>query len=207
MSPPNYRVRRATLDDIGELTALWRSMGFPADELARRITEFQVAEAEDGRPLGAVGLHITQQQGLIHSEAYRDFALAEQLRPLLWERLQSVATNHGLHRLWSREQAPFWNHCGLAKPDEEALAKLPGPWAAPPAAWLTLKLKDELAQVISADQEFALFMQQEKQRTERAFQQARALKAIATFIAFAVLALVIIGAFILFKKNPQLLHR
>src|SRR5689334_20536855 len=128
MTSTNYRVRRATLDDVGQLTTLWQSMRFPADELARRITEFQVAEALDGKVLGAVGLQIAQRHGRIHSEAFTDFALADQLRPLFWDRLQGVATNHGLLRFWTQEEAPFWSHCGLIAPDAEALEKLPLLW-------------------------------------------------------------------------------
>ena len=209
MTSTNYRVRRATLDDVGQLTTLWQSMRFPVDELARRITEFQVAEGPDGKVLGAVGLQIAQRQGRIHSEAFTDFALADQLRPLLWERLRGIATNHGLHRFWTQEEAPFWSHCGLVAPDPEALEKLPLLWRNSPAraSWLTLKLREDVAEVISADQEFALFMQAEKARTERAFQQARILKMIATLIALAMLGLVIAGALFVIRKNPNLLHR
>src|SRR6185295_15041928 len=84
MTTSNYRVRRATLDDIDQLMALWKSMDFPTDDLAKRITEFQLAEGVDGKVLGAVGLQIAAKQGRIHSEAFSDFSLAEQLRPLLW---------------------------------------------------------------------------------------------------------------------------
>ncbi len=207
MTLANYRVRRATLDDIDQLTALWRSMHFPADELAQRITEFQVAEGPAGGLVGAVGLQVCERQGRLHSEGFTDFALADSLRPQLWERLQSVATNHGLVRLWTQEQAPFWNHCGLAKPDPEAMQKLPAIWRSLAGAWLTLKLKEDIEEVISADKEFALFMQAERERTERTFQQARILKFIATLIAISVLFLVIAGAFFIIRRNPQLLHR
>src|SRR5437763_4648115 len=115
MDSSNYRVRRATLDDLPQLTGLWQAMHFPSEELAKRVTEFQVAESAEGKLLGAVGLQIAERQGRVHSEAFTDFSLAEQLRPLLWERLHAVATNHGLLRLWTQEQAPFWNHCGLLK--------------------------------------------------------------------------------------------
>ena len=107
-------MRRATLDDIGQLTAMWESMYYPTEELARRVTEFQVAEGPDGKVLGALGLQIAERQGRVHSEAFSDFALSEQLRPLLWDRVHAVATNQGLLRVWTQEQAPFWNHCGLA---------------------------------------------------------------------------------------------
>ena len=207
MSSSKYRVRRATLDDIGQLTAIWESMHYPTEELARRVTEFQVAEGADGKLLGAVGLQIAERQGLVHSEAFSDFALAEHLRPLLWDRVHAVATNHGLLRVWTQEQAPFWNHCGLLKADPEALQKLPVLWRGPSSGWLTLKLKDDVETVISLDKEFALFMQSEKQRTERVFQHARRLKTIITLVALAVLIAVAVWAVRLFLRNPQLLHR
>jgi hypothetical protein len=182
-------------------------MHLPADELAKRITEFQVAENADQKLAGAVGIQIMERQGRLHSEAFTDFALADALRPQLWERMQGVATNNGLIRLWTQEQAPFWSHCGLAKADAEALEKLPSSWRSLAGQWLTLKLKEDIAEVISMDKEFALFMESERQRTERTFQKARILKFIAMLIAVAVLFLVMAGAFFVIRKNPQLLHR
>ncbi len=207
MSSPQYRIRRATLDDLGPLMALWQTMKFPADDLARRVTEFQVAEDAQGRVLGAVGMQILQKQGLIHSEGFNDFGVSDQLRPLIWDRLQAVATNHGLWRLWTREQAPFWSHCGLQKPDDAALEKLPAQWRHPAPPSLTLKLKEDVEEIISADREFALFMEAEKQRTQKAFQQAKFLKTIATLLAVVLLILVAIGAFLIWRKNPAFLHR
>lgn len=207
MTVANYRVRRATLDDIEQLSGLWRQMHLPVEDLAKRITEFQVAESPEGSLAGAVGLQLLERQGRLHSEAFSDFALADALRPKLWDRLQSVATNNGLVRLWTMEQAPFWSHCGLAKPDPEAMEKLPAAWRPLKGQWLTLKLKEDIEEVLSVDKEFAVFMQSERERTERSFQHARILKLIATVIALAVLGLVIAGAFFIIRRNPQLLHR
>src|SRR5215467_304965 len=92
MAATSYRVRRATLDDIDQLMALWNSMHLPADELAKRITDFQIAEDANQKLVGTVGLQISERQGRLHSEAFTDFALAELLRSQLWERLQAVAT-------------------------------------------------------------------------------------------------------------------
>jgi N-acetylglutamate synthase-like GNAT family acetyltransferase len=197
----NYRVRRATLDDIGQLTALWQSMHWPVDELAKRVTEFQVAEDGAGKVVGALGMQIAERQARVHSEAFPDFSLADQLRPVLWDRVQAVATNHGLLRLWTQEEAPFYNHIGLAVADAATLEKLPMLWKNQTGKWKTLKLKEDLDSVMSLDKEFALFMQSEKQRTERTFQQAKVLKVIATLIALAVLILVIVGAFIIFRRH------
>jgi hypothetical protein len=203
----NYRVRRATLEDLGPLTVLWQSMNFSVEELGKRITEFQVAESAEGQFLGAVGLQIAQRQGLIHAEAYTDFGLTDYLRPLLWERLQSVAANHGLLRLWTQEQAPFWKHCGLAPADAEALELLPAAWRNLPPSWQTLKLKEDLDTIMAGDPEFALMMSAEKQRTARLMQRAKAMKVLATLIALGVLALALGATFYLMHKNPHLLRR
>jgi hypothetical protein len=207
VSASNYRVRRATLDDMRDLTALWESMGFAIEDLAKRVTEFQVVESAEGRVIGAVGMQIAERQGLIHSEAFTDFALADPLRPLLWERIQSLAHNHGLHRLWTREAAPFWHQCGLERPEPELLEKLPAMWRGHTSGWLTIKLKEDIEAVLSADKEFAQFMQSERQRTERALQQARVLKQVATVIAVILLILVLGAAFWLVMNNPHLLRR
>ena len=50
-------------------------------------------------------------------------------------------------------------------------------------------------------------MQSEKQRTDRAFEQARLLKQIAMLIAVLLFIVVVGGAFWLIMKNPQLLRR
>ena len=186
---------------------MWESMYYPTEELARRGTEFQVAEGPAGKVLGALGLQIAERQGRVHSEAFSDFALSEQLRPLLWDRVHAVATNQGLLRVWTQEQAPFWNHCGLAKPDQEALEKLPAAWRGSSSDWRTLKLRDDVETVMSVDKEFAAFMQSEKQRTEQVFRRARAFKTFATVIAFALLLAVVGWAVSLFLRNPGLLHR
>ena len=207
MDSSNYRVRRATLDDLKQLTALWQTMHFAIEDLGKRVTEFQVTEGADGKVLGAIGLQTTERQGRLHSEGFADFALADQLRPLLWERIQSVARNNGLLRLWTQEKAPFWSRSGLLPADAETMQKLPAGWRSSPADWLTLKLKDDIETVMSLDKQFAMFMESEKQRTARAFQHARILKMVATLIALAVLGLVLAGAFLVLKKNPQLLRR
>jgi N-acetylglutamate synthase-like GNAT family acetyltransferase len=207
VSARNYRVRRATLEDLAALAALWESMRYPTDDLAKRITEFQLAEGADGKPLGALGLQIAERQGLVHGEAFSDFALAEQLRPLLWDRVHAVATNHGLLRVWTQENAPFWHHCGLMQADAEALEKLPAVWRGPKSHWLTLKLREDVEAVMSLDKEFALFMESEKQRTNEVFKQARTLKTIVTMVALVLLLAMLGWGIWLILRNPHLLHR
>jgi hypothetical protein len=112
-----------------------------------------------------------------------------------------------LLRVWTQEQAPFWNHCGFLKADAEALQKLPASWRGSPSAWLTTKLREDVETVMSLDQEFALFMQSEKQRTEQVFQRARTLKTVVTLISFLLLIAVAVWGIRVFLRNPQLLQR
>lgn len=203
MSSEAYRVKRATIDHLSGLVPLWETMQLPVAELEKRLTEFQVAESQDGRVLGAVGFQIAGNHGRIHSEGFADFALADQLRTLLWERIQSVAANHGLVRIWTQEKAPFWSRNGLRQASDKELEKLPDQWKHLPSDWLTIQLREEVVVPLSLDKELALFMESEKQRTERMFRQARALKLIATLLA-VLLALFVVGAAVyLFKQTPD----
>src|SRR5438067_1277069 len=95
-----FQLRRATTDDVPQLTALWQAAHLPAGTLDKRFTEFQVAENEEGQLVGAIALQISQQQGFLHSETFSDFSLVDKVRPLLWERVQKIAINHGLFRVW-----------------------------------------------------------------------------------------------------------
>jgi N-acetylglutamate synthase-like GNAT family acetyltransferase len=204
MIASNYRVRRATLDDVRALLGLWQSMDFPAQELAKRVTEFQIAERIDGALAGAIGLEIAERQGRVHSEAFTDFALAEPLRPLLWERIQIVAANHGLLRLWSREQAPFWSHCGLAMADSEALETLPSAWREHRFGWRTVKLREDLGSTLATEHQFALFMAAEKERTKRLLRRAAILKWLAILAAVVVFIVAMGAAFYLIRRNAML---
>src|ERR1051325_4145281 len=108
MTAAANRVRRATLDDLGTLKPLWTSMRLPAAELEKRLTEFQVIEGPDGKIIGAIGFQLADRAARIHSEAFSDFGFADAARAAFWERVQNLASNHGVFRLWTQENAPFW---------------------------------------------------------------------------------------------------
>lgn len=207
MTASPFKVRRATVDDRNALVALWDSMRLPSAELEKRLTEFQVAVGAEEQVLGAIGVRLATKQGLIHSEAYTDFAQADPLRSALWERIQSLATNHGLIRLWTRETAPFWSRSGLTPAADEALQKLPGDWKEDGAQWLTLKLREDLDEVINLDKEFSVFMAAEKNRSLQMMDQAKMLKLLATLLALLLFLGVIGVAIWILMKNPELLGR
>jgi hypothetical protein len=180
-------------------------MHLPTAELERRPTEFQVVEAEDGVLLGTVGIEISERNGRIHSEAYHDFAISEILRQSLWERLQSVATNHGLARLWTRETAPFWTQNGFHVPSAEELKRLPAAWGTDPQGWLTLQLRDEVALEKALEKEFTRFKAEEKRRTEKLLRKGKILTVIGTVLAILLLiAVTTFGLIYTIRNFPQL---
>jgi N-acetylglutamate synthase-like GNAT family acetyltransferase len=202
MTPVKYQVRRATFEDLPALRALWQSMQIPLADLDKRHTEFQVAVAPQGEIVGALGLRILRQHGWLYHEAYTDFALADQVRPTFLERIRALASNHGVFRLWTHERAPFWTRTGFELASPEALKRLPGEWAHEGSNWYTWQLKDEDA-IVSLEKELALFMESEKRETERAFEQARTIKRVATWIALFFGAIVCGAAIYLLLKHPE----
>ncbi|MEO6036243.1 MAG: hypothetical protein ABIQ35_13385 [Verrucomicrobiota bacterium] len=205
MNPSGYKVRRATTDDVAELLSLWKSAHLPAEELDKRFTEFQIVQGAEGKLLGATGLKIAGSEGKLHSEAFFDFGLTDPLRPLLWERIQSVATNHGLFRLWTEEPAPFWKkECGFIPPSGETLAKYPVQFGKADARLLVLQLKDDRAAPSSLDAEFALFKAEEKERSEKMFRQARLFKGVAIGLSVVLFVFVAIGLMYLFRYRNRI---
>jgi N-acetylglutamate synthase-like GNAT family acetyltransferase len=204
MNTSTFRVRRATLDDLDALRPLWESMKLPVAELEKRLVEFQLAESSEGRMVGAIGFQSDGRHARIHSEAFSDFGAADAVRPLFWERIQTLATNHGIVRLWTQEQVPFWKQHGFQPATPDALKKLSPAWGPSASDWLTLPLKSEES-VVSLEKELAMFMESEKRNTARMFQQARVMKMVATLLAVVFAVFVLFALFYLFRRNPSLL--
>ena len=190
MTTPNQQVRRATIEDLPKLVELWQQENLPAQDLEKRFKEFQVVEDAGGELAAAVGLQVAGLEARLHSEVFAHPEQADALRELLWERAQVVAQNHGLVRLWTQFSTPFWNHSGFRHPAPDVLAKLPPVFAGEPHPWQFLQLKDEVVAPVSLDKEFALFREMEKERTEKIFRQAKALKLVALVVVLVVFGLV-----------------
>ena len=178
-------------------------MLLPADELEKRLTEFQVAESAEGKLLGAIGIQIVRQHARLHSESYLDFAHADEARQLFWKRIQTLAANHGVFRLWTQESSPFWSRLGFRSANASKLTELPTEWQPEKGEWFMLQLKDEQAIVDALDKDFAAFMLSERRNTERTYERARTLKTIVTVIGFtiAILCFIVIG-YMLIHRNP-----
>ena len=204
MNPSAIRIRRATTDDFQSLKSLWNSMRFPAGELEKRLTEFQVVEAADGQIVGAIGLQITGHHALLHSEGYTDFSVADAARQLFWERIQTIATHHGVFRLWTQENSPFWVRWGFQPATIELLERLPAEWKRSEGKWLTYQLKDEAA-LATVEKELEAFRESGKQRATEAVDHARSVIKTITIIGFLVGTVgIAIAIFIYMRRNLPL---
>ena len=204
MIPLSLRIRRATVDDRAVLKTIWASMRLPADDLEKRLTEFQVVENAEGEVVGALGFQVLRQHALLHNESYSDFAVADAARELFWERLQKLAANHGVFRVWTQERSPFWKSFGFQPPAAEILNRLPAEWKNEfTGGWLTLQLKNE--EVISAalEKQFVPFMTGEKLETKKISEKAKTINTIITIVGFAI-GIICIGAaiYLFIHRNP-----
>ncbi len=186
MSSPKLRIRRATTDDFQGLKLLWNSMRLPADELESRLTEFQVIESADGQIAGAIGLQIVRQHARLHSEAYADFSMADAARELFWERIQLIASHHGVFRLWTQENSPFWSRCGFRIVITESLVQLPEEWKRFGGKWYTLQLKNEEIITAAFEKHLAGFVDSGKEQAARVSEKARTLNTIIIVVCFGI---------------------
>lgn len=205
MDPARYIVRRANLDDLEGLKILWERAGFQVLDTERHLTEFQLVSSLEGDLMGIVALHLDGRQALLHSEAFTDPAREDEFRPLLWERLQILARNYGVFRMWTLEQAPFWHQVGFVDAEPADLKKLPASFGDPHRHWRTIGMRDENLPQVSIEREFELFTQASRVSTEQMMSQARKLKGFAYGIAAIVFLAAMALALTLFlqsNKNP-----
>jgi N-acetylglutamate synthase-like GNAT family acetyltransferase len=205
-SSHSLHIRRATAEDLDALKAIWSSMRLPAEDLGKCLTEFQVVEA-DGQVAGAIGFQIVRSAALLHSEGYADYSVADDARNLFWQRIQTLASNHGVFRLWTQENSPFWLRWGFQPADDEALARLPDEWKSSEEKWFTLELKNEAVINAALKNQFAGFMDDEKKKTAQVSAKARTINTIIIVAGFAIGILGIGFAIYLFvHRNPFSQH-
>ena len=200
---PQLHIRRATVDDLPALKALWLAAQLPADKLKDHLTEFQVVEADE-KFAGALGVQIIRQHARLHSEDYSDFAVADAARELFWERTQKLAANHGVFRIWMIEDSPFWTRWGFQPASVETLARLPDEWKNLEGRWLTLELKNEDAINTALKNQFAGFMAAEKKSAAHLAERARQLKLFITIAGFGIFFVCLVVAGWLLLHRPAL---
>ena len=200
----NHQTRRATTDDLEQLKVLWQTENLPAELLEKQLTDFQVVADWDGVVVAAIGLQVSGTHGRIHSETISDFSLADGLRQMLWQQVQSTARSVGLMRLWTREIPPFWRKdAGFSEPDAETLAKLPVDFAGPGPAWLVLRLRDEGADPEVLARQFEVFKITEQQKRDRIIIYARMLGILGTIVAILIFTAAVILLFQVWQHRSR----
>ena len=199
------RIRRATIEDLPGLQVMWQALALPVAELQNRLTEFQVI-ATPGGLLGAVGFEVEGQDGRVHSEVFSDFGFADHFRPLLWERIEALATSHNVTRIWTLETSPFWKRNGLRPANAALLKTLPAVWTSLTGNWLCIELRERADQA-KIEEQLAALRAAERERTARLARQGQWIKRLATLAAVILAIFVVVVLAYLFKHNSRLLGR
>lgn len=191
MSPGQYIVRRANVDDLAVLRGLWQLEQLPGYELEKRVTEFHVVARPDGVVMGAVGFLLAGQQALVHSLAFASAGQQAEGWPPLWEHLLALARSQNVVRLWRRGRgAPCWEEAGFQTPTPGQLKKLPPAFGAPQNAWQVFTLRDEAALSEAVEKEFEALHSAQQEQIQRLARQA----AIWKLLGWVIAALFFIGA-------------
>jgi N-acetylglutamate synthase-like GNAT family acetyltransferase len=206
MTEPRYVARRATVEDLPQLLALWRLEQLPAEALEKRFTEFQVVSDDAGLVLAAVGLQIAGAQGWLHDESIAKPELSDMLRELLWNRLQIIIQNHALERLWTQMNGGFWRDRGFEHATEDQLKLRPAAFPNNEREWLVITLRAADASA-ALEREFAEIKSLQAQEKERTQERIRWMKRIALGVTVFVLLLVVAWAVVMLKFGPKLFQR
>jgi N-acetylglutamate synthase-like GNAT family acetyltransferase len=199
-----FQARRANIDDLPQLITLWQAAQLPFEALEKRLTEFQVVENATGAIVAAAGLQIHGHEGLVHSEMFTDFGLSHRLRPILWERIERVAKNHGLFRLWTQETAPFWKQAGFCVPSPDILKQRPASFADnAKLEWYYHQLKDPAAAPLNLEREFERFREVERANAEDLRAKGRIAKVVAIIIALllAAFSFIVLFRYVFYTRN------
>ena len=204
MSAHTLHIRRATVDDRAQLKDLWASMQLAPEALEKRLTEFQVVENPEGEVVGAIGILFSGHHALLHNEGYTDFGVADAARQLFWDRIQTLAANHGVFRIWTQERSPFWKSYGFQPPSAETLERLPENWRNEfDGGWLTLQLKDEEVIAAAIEKQFGSFHAAEQQNITRVSEKIQTFKTVVTILGFAIgIICIAVATYLFVNRNP-----
>jgi len=202
---PQFRARRATIEDLPQLISLWQLEQLPAATLEKRFKEFQVVSDAGDQILGTIGLQVSGGQGLLHGESVAKPEMADQVRELLWARVKAMIHNHALERLWTPATTPYWKTKGFSPASATDLETLPPEFRDNGNHWqvLTLRTPDANAAI---EREFARM--QSLQQEEKAKMQATvAWMKRAAFVALFLLMVIAAGAIFVVRFAPQIFRK
>jgi N-acetylglutamate synthase-like GNAT family acetyltransferase len=208
MELPALSARRATVEDLPALQALWQIGGLPADELEKFLTEFQVVPGEgEGVLLGAIGLMVEGNDALLHSEALAPGDEGDEIRAALWRRLQIVARNQGIHRLWTQEDADYWRTGGFGVAPAETVSAATAAFVDKTATWLVCDLIDPAKAKQLVTEQMAIWHATRTQEADELQGKIRAFRNASIVIAAVVVVLMIGMVVFVLRQRPEILQR
>jgi N-acetylglutamate synthase-like GNAT family acetyltransferase len=199
-----YQARRATVEDLPELEALWTEAGLPAAQLGPFLAEFQAAQQSDGRIAGVVGLLLEQDSALLHSEALASWADEDAAREVLWRRVKILARNHGVRAVWTREDAPYWATCGF---EPATGAERPAFARDEPEGWRAVVIGDPQQAQAVVNEQMAIWQATRIQEAERLQSSVKLLRNLAAVLVGLVICGFLGGVIYVFALHPELLRR
>ncbi len=208
MEPPALSARRATVEDLPALQALWQQAGLPWLELERFVTEFQVVPSEvDGVLLAAIGLLVEGNDALLHTEALADSEQADELRATLWRRVQIVARNQGVQRLWTQEDADYWATGGFSKAAPATVAGATATFVDRSADWRVYELIDPDKAKHMVDEQMAIWQAERAQEAEALQDKIRAFRTVAFGLAIVVTLAALGMLLYIGMRHPEIFRR
>ncbi len=203
MESPALTARRATVEDIPALQGLWQAAGLPWEELEKFITEFQLVEDSEGNAAGAVGLLVEGTEALLHTEALRADVEADEARASLWRRIQIVARNLGVHRVWTQEDDPFWTASGFAAPSTHDLAAVRATFLGDGSGWRFVLLVDPSKANAVVQEQMALWQAEREREAEEFQRKVKTFRAVA-FLLFGIVLVLALGVLWMVMKTNML---
>jgi N-acetylglutamate synthase-like GNAT family acetyltransferase len=206
MTDKKFVTRRATVEDLPQLIALWRLEQLPAETLEKRFTEFQLVADVEGHVLAAIGIQLGGAQGLLHSESIGMAEISDTLRGLLWERLQVIIKSNALERLWTQLDSRYWRELGFQRATAEQLKMLPAKFAQGERPWSVKSLSAADANA-ALERDLAELKALQLQEVARTQQRVQLMKKFALGVVVVVCLIGFAFVIALIKYGPQLFQR
>ena len=183
-----YKFRRANIDDAGMLSSLWERHEFDPIELEQRLTEFHLAEDENGEIHAAIGIKVVDRQGLLHHECWSS-EMSPQLRRELAVHAFGVCEKMQVWRIWTCLNDTHWEEMGFDPAPQDMMDQLPpgfGDWR---QEWKFHKIKDDLASNANLARQFEILKIENDESNVRLKKTGQVMK----FVGYTIVVIIVVA--------------
>ena len=161
----------------------------------------------EGVLLGAIGLMVEGNDALLHSEALAPGDEGDEIRAALWRRLQIVARNQGIHRLWTQEDADYWRTGGFGAAPAETVSAATAAFVDKTSTWLVCDLIDPAKAKQLVTEQMAIWHATRTQEADELQGKIRAFRNASLLVAAVVVVLMIGMVVFVLRQRPEILQR